>query len=167
VRASRSWLLFIALLILAAAFILGTASELPLNVASHFDASGRPNGFMTRSGYTRFMLCFALGVPALMAVVLTTVYSRASELRLPNRDYWMAPQHIDRTRALLMAHGVWFASLLVILACLMHRLMLMAHRAQPPHLPGGQFAAVMFAFVLATAAWIGALLFVFRRPASQ
>jgi uncharacterized membrane protein len=162
-----TWSVFIALLVLAILFVTGTASELPPMVASHFDASGQPNAFMPRSGYIRFVLCFAVGFPVAIVTLLTMVYSRATDLKLPNRDYWLAPQRLDRTRAFLVAHGVWFGSLLVTLACCVHRLELHAHRLLPPHLPNRTFAAVMLAFLIATGVWISALMFAFRRPAAD
>ncbi len=159
-----TWSVFILLLLFAILFVTSTASELPLIVASHFNAAGQANAFMSRSGYTRFVLCLAIGLPVLVVAVLTAVYSRAADLKLPNRDYWLAPQRIDRTRSFLVAHGVWFGSLLVILGCMVHWLELAANRGQPPHLPGQMFAAVMLAFLLATAAWIAVLMVAFRRP---
>ena len=112
-----TWSVFIVLLLFAILFVTGTASELPLTVASHFDAAGQPNAFMSRSGYTRFVLCLVVGLPVIVVIILTTVYSRASDLKLPNREYWLAPQRLDRTRSFLVAHGVWFGSLLVTLVC--------------------------------------------------
>jgi uncharacterized membrane protein len=162
-----TWSVFIALLLLAILFVTGTASELPPMVASHFDASGQPNAFMSRSGYIRFVLCFAVGFPVAIVIILTMVYSRATDLKLPNRDYWLAPQRLDRTRAFLVAHGVWFGSLLVALACYVHWLELRANRLLPPHLPIQTFAALMLAFLIATAVWISALMFAFRRPATD
>jgi hypothetical protein len=58
-----TWAVFIALLLFAIFFVTGTASELPLTVASHFDADGQPNAFMSRGGYIRFVLCLCLGLP--------------------------------------------------------------------------------------------------------
>jgi uncharacterized membrane protein len=162
-----TWAVFIALLAFAILFVAGTVSQLPPMVASHFDAAGQANAFMSRSGYTRFVLCLVLGLPLAVVAILTAVYSRASDLKLPNRDYWLAPERIDRTRAFLVAHGVWFGSLLVILACFVHWLELTANRAQPPHLSNSMFAAVMIAFLLATAAWIAALMVAFRRPVGE
>jgi uncharacterized membrane protein len=159
-----TWSVFIVLLLIAALFVTGTSSELPLTVASHFDAAGQPNAFMSRSGYIRFVLCAAVGLPVVVVVVLTAVYSRAADLKLPNREYWLAPQRIDQTRAFLVAHGVWFGSLLVILGCFVHRLELAANRLQPPHLSNSSFAAVLVAFLVATAAWVAAFMFAFRRP---
>ena len=162
-----TWAVFIALLAFAVLFVISTVSQLPPMVASHFDAAGQANAFMSRSGYTRFVLCLVLGLPLAVVAVLTAVYSRASDLKLPNRDYWLASERIDRTRAFLVAHGVWFGSLLVILACFVHWLELTANRAQPPHLSNSMFAAVMIAFLLATAAWIAALMVAFRRPIGE
>ena len=162
-----TWSVFVLLLLFAILFVTGTASELPLTVASHFDAAGQPNAFMSRSGYVRFVLCLAVGLPALVVAVLWMVYSRATDLKLPNREYWLAPERLDRTRAFLVAHGVWFGSLLVTLACFVHWLELAANRQQPPHLSNQSFAAVLIAFLIATAAWIAALMFAFRRPAGE
>ncbi len=162
-----TWSAFVLLLVFAILFVTGTASQLPLTVASHFDAAGQPNAFMSRSGYIRFVLCIAVGLPVLVVVILRTVYSRATDLKLPNREYWLAPGRLDRTRAFLIAHGVWLGSLLVTLACFVHWLELAANRQQPPHLSNQSFAAVLIAFLVATAAWIAAIMFAFRRPAGD
>lgn len=159
-----TWTVFIALLAFAILFVTGTVSTLPPMVALHFDAAGQANAFISRDGYTRFVFCLALGAPLVVVAILTAVYSRATDMKLPNREYWLAPERIDRTRAFLVAHGVWFGSMLVILACLVHWLELVANRQQPPHLSNSMFAAVMIAFLLATAAWAAALMVAFRRP---
>jgi uncharacterized membrane protein len=159
-----TWSVFVLLLLFAILFVTGTASQLPPTVASHFDAAGQPNAFMSRSGYVRFMLCLTAGLPVLIVLILRTVYSRATNMKLPNRDYWMAPERVARTRAFLVAHGVWFGSLMVTLTCSVHWLELGANRQQPPHLSSQSFAAVLVAFLIATAAWIAVLTFAFRRP---
>ncbi len=161
------WSIFVILLVFAALFVTGTASRLPLTVASHFDADGRPNAFMSRGGYVRFELCIAIGLPLIVVTILSAAFSRATDLKLPNRNYWLAPQRLERARALLVAHGVWFGSLLVTLACAVHGLELEANRLQPPHLPSRAFAAVLIAFLMATAAWVAALMLAFRRPAGS
>jgi uncharacterized membrane protein len=162
-----TWSVFIVLLLFATLFVAGTGSELPLTVASHFDAAGRANAFMSRGGYIRFVLCVAVGLPVIVVAILTAVYSRAADLKLPNREYWLDPQRVDRTRAFLVAHGVWFGSLLVILGCFVHWLELAANRLQPPHLSNSSFAAVLIAFLIATAAWLAALMIAFHRPAGE
>jgi uncharacterized membrane protein len=68
-----TWWVFLILLVSAAVFIVATSGQLPSLVASHFDAAGRPNGFMSRGGYVRFMLCFAVGLPLVVVFVLRAV----------------------------------------------------------------------------------------------
>ena len=161
-----TWSVFIVLLLFAVLYVTATASQLPPTVASHFNAAGHPNAFMSRSGYTRFILCFAVGFPIVMVAILTAVYSRATEMKLPNREYWLAPPRIGRTRAFLVAHGVWFGSLLVTLGCFVHWQELSANRLLPPHLSGAAFAAGLIAFLAATVVWLAVLMFAFRRPIS-
>ena len=155
------------LLLFAACFVAGTAAELPLAVASHFDAAGRPTAFMSRGGYVRFVCGFSLALPLAVVALFMTVYSRATVLKLPNRDYWLAPQRLQQTRAFLVAHGVWFGSLLVTLGCAVHWLELKANRLQPAHLTNRDLAVVLAAFFIGAAAWGGALMFAFRRPAGR
>ena len=160
-----SYAVFAALLLLATIFILATESQLPAFVASHFDAAGDPNAFMPRARYVRFVLCLAIGLPAAVVTVLSVVYRHARNMKLPHREYWLAPERNESTRSFLIAHGVWFGSLLVILICFMHWLELGANRLQPPHLSNEEFGIGMLAFLVATAVWIGALMAAFRRPA--
>ena len=67
---------------------------MPPLVASHFDGSGNPNAYMTRSVYTKFILGMSVGLPIAMVALLTVVYSNARDMKLPNRDYWLAPERI-------------------------------------------------------------------------
>ena len=162
-----TWWVFFILLVSGVGFVIGTASELPPTVASHFDSSGQPNAYMSRSGYILFMLCLVLGLPLAAVGGLTRIYSRSTQMKLPNRDYWLAPQRLDQTRAFLIAHGIWFGSLLVALTCCVHWLELLANRTQPAHLSGQMFAVLMIAFLLSTLAWTGALMLALRRPAGE
>jgi hypothetical protein len=33
-------------------------------------------------------------------------------MKLPNREYWLAPQRLDRTRAFLIATAAWISALM-------------------------------------------------------
>ena len=156
-------------LALAVLYVTATAPQLPPTVASHFNSAGHRQCFLKipRAGYTRFILCFAVGFPIVIVAILTAVYSRATEMKLPNRDYWLAPQRIGRTRALLVAHGVWFGSLLVLLGCFVHWQELAANRFEPPHLSSAAFAAGLIAFLIATTVWVAILIFAFRRRVAE
>lgn len=162
-----AWTIFVLLLVFAGVFLTRSSASLPLLVGSHYDAAGFPNAFMSRGGYVRFVLCLGIGLPVALVTLLTLVYSRASDFKLPNRDYWLAPERIQRTRARLVTHGVWFGSLLVIMVCFVHWLVLGASRRMPPQLSNTSIEAGLLVFALISGGWIMALLMVFRRPRGE
>jgi len=100
-----SWAVFAGMLLFAALFVNQTVGALPGLVAVHFDESGQATSFMEASRYRIFILLFTIVLPIVLVAVMASAYSRAKEMKLPNRDYWLAPQRIARTRSFLVAHG--------------------------------------------------------------
>jgi uncharacterized membrane protein len=158
------WVVFALMLLFAVFYVTGSVSSLPLLVASHFDGSGNPDAYMPRNFYSRFVLGLSVGLPLAIVGLLTAVYSKARDMKLPNRDYWLAPERIAQTRALLVNHGVWFGSTVTAMVCCVHWLELDAHRNVPPHLSNQLFAGALAAFLLVTLGWIFLLLRAFRLP---
>ncbi|HEY0748650.1 MAG TPA: hypothetical protein VGD63_18250 [Steroidobacteraceae bacterium] len=157
-------IMFVSMLLFAIFYVTGSVSNLPLLVASHFDGNGDPNAYMPRKSYTMFVLISGVGLPLAIVALLTAVYSKARDMKLPNRDYWLAPERIAQTRALLVNHGVWFGTTITAMVCFMHWLELDAHRTVPPHLSSQLFAGGLAAFLLITLGWIFVLLRAFRLP---
>jgi uncharacterized membrane protein len=158
------WVVFALALIFAIFFFANTVSSLPALVASHFDAGGFPTASMTRQFYGRFVFTMGVGFPIAMVALLTVIYSRAIDMKMPNRDYWLAPERIAQTRSLLIAHGVWFGCLLIAMVCYVHWLELRAHLTMPPHLSNRLVGGGLFVFFLITGGWIIWMLRYFRRP---
>lgn len=159
-----TWVAFVAILLFAAAFILATTNELPSHVAVHFDAGGVATSFMPSSRYRLFILAFTIALPIVLVATLSSVYSRARNFNLPNREYWLAPQRIERTRSFLVAHGVWFGTLFTGLMSFMHWLVLDANRHIPPTLSNQAFFIGLLTFFGCMVVWLGTLLVTFRRP---
>jgi hypothetical protein len=159
-----SWGLLLLIACAAIYFIMHTTGRLPAILAVKFDASGFPIGFLLRSRYLQVMLWLGIGLPLALVAVLTAVYSRATDMKLPHRDYWLAPERIGATRDFLVAHGIWFGALLILMVCYVHWLELKAHGSMPAHLPNALVYAGLLAFFLVSLGWIAALLFAFRRP---
>ena len=159
-----SWAVFILSLLLMIFFIASTVPGLPPMVASHFNAAGYPDALISRSHYAAFTLGLGVAVPMVLVALLTAVYSRASDMKLPNRDYWLAAERIERTRALLVAHGIWFGTLLVSMVCFVHWLELQAHRRAPPQLSNAWVEMGVMMFFLITCGWMILLVMAFRRP---
>jgi uncharacterized membrane protein len=158
------WIVFALMLLFAVLYVTLTTPHLPAMVAAHFDAAGLATSFMTRSSYAKFILGMSVALPMAMVALLTLVYSNASDMKLPNRDYWLAPERIAQTRSVLVSYAVWFGSTLVAMGCYVHWLELAAHRSAPPQLSNQLFGGGLLAFFLITAGWIVALLGAFRLP---
>ena len=162
-RHGLSILAFAASLALAYVYIEHSAAVLPAMVASHFDANGVANSFIKRDRYLHLMHLFAFIVPALIVCGTALIYSRASNFKIPNRDYWLAPERLATTRSFLVGHSLWFGVVLTAMFCYVHSLVVGANLTSPPHLSNGAAIGGVFAFMFVTLAWALILVFKFRR----
>ncbi len=163
-RYPLSWVLFGVLLACALVWVSTTVAQLPGRVATHFDALGNPDGFMARGDYLLFMLPFSVALPLLVVGLMSTVFRRGSRFNLPHRDYWLAPERLAHTRAFLVAHTVWFGSILTAFLCFVHALVIDANRTQPAHLDNDEALRGLIGILAAIAVWIVVLVLRFRRP---
>lgn len=116
---------------LIAALVL-TAGELPPVVASHFNASGAPDGWMPRDSYLWAMFGVAAIVPLLMVGSLYIIrFLGASAINMPHRDYWLAPERRAETYAAIFRLGLWIASISVLTVLGAHLFTVAANNAQP------------------------------------
>ena len=159
-----SIIVFALALGLAYFFISHTGVRLPPVTAVHFDASGAANSFMAREQYLKLISLFAVGLPLFIVIVTSVVYSRARDFKVPNRDYWMAPERAAATRSFLIGHGIWFGTLLAGLMCFIHWIVVIANGQQPPHLANAMAIGGLLVFLAVTLAWALVLVVAFRRP---
>lgn len=159
-------LLFACLLVAAGAYLLASTAALPERVASHFAADGTPNGFMHRDDYRQFILLFGLGLPVLVASVVAFLPRLfTGVLKLPHRDYWLAPERREQSLGFLGEHGWWLGCLLVLLMCGVHRLIALANAPDaPPSLGATPFFVLLGLFTLGLLACLARLMLHFRRP---
>ncbi len=160
--------LFVALLIGSAGFIVATVGAFPDHVATHFGWGGRADAWMTREGYLAWILAFGIAFPVVVTALvglLPRAWPGAAFVNLPNRDHWFAPERRAESFAYLGRHACWLGCLMVLLAAGVHTLILRAHEAAPPTLPAVPFLALLFGFLLALGVWIAILYRRFHRPA--
>jgi uncharacterized membrane protein len=148
----------------SAVFFFTSSTRLPPTVASHFGFGGAANGFMARSAYIPFMAIMTLGLPLLIGLLLGLGRHLPSSLiNLPNRSYWLAPEHIEATHQYIARQARIFSALLVVFMSFVHWQVVQANLVQPPKLPERPFIFGLILFMLATVAWVGASLAHFRR----
>ena len=104
-------LLLVALLLAAVARTLWIQGRLPERVATHFDAAGKPNGWMSRGAHTALQLATFAFVAAL-AQGLAYGNSRLPKeyLNIPRRDYWLAPERAAATHD-------WMGAMILLMGC--------------------------------------------------
>jgi hypothetical protein len=112
---SRFWspLLVLALCLLVFLAAMGCSyAALPLRVASHFDGSGRADGFMSRDDEIVFMGSFGILFAGFFILLTACLRWMPVELvNLPHRDYWLAPERRCATSAVFLRFGIWEAAL--------------------------------------------------------
>jgi uncharacterized membrane protein len=154
------------LLLFAAYFaVLGySAAILPPRVASHFDVHGRPDGWMSKEGYLRFMAVLGIVLPLLVwSTALLTRVLPPTMVNLPHREYWLSPERREATCAYLAGKMAWLACSFVLFLTGLHWLVVKANRQQPVVLTNGIWVLTA-AFLIAIGAWLAGLVWRFSRP---
>lgn len=139
--------------------------QLPARVATHFDAQGRPNGWLSREAHLTQAIVFTLIVSVGLSL-LSLLIARipAKWINLPNRDYWLD----DSRRATSLA---WLSNLVLGTGCAVVALIDVVfygvYRANLNASPRFEFplALLLGVFAAVLIGLVGATLFRFRRPA--
>jgi uncharacterized membrane protein len=111
-RSKLAAAVFLAAAVACAGQALYFAPILPAQVASHFGPSGAPNSWMPKELFIKLNLG-AAALLSLMFLLLIPLKFRsldASRIRLPNKDYWMAPARRGETADFLREAMLWFGA---------------------------------------------------------
>ena len=157
--------LFFTIVALAIAQCIHDFPLLPNRLASHFNASGMPNGWMTK---TQFMWVYALVLLAALAIEFWAPHQIAnrpdSRLRLPNKEYWLAPERRAGTYAYFDTFFAWYGCVFLFVVVYAMGLALRANFDTPARLPTGPIVTVIAGFALFNLAAIIAMLRRFSMP---
>jgi uncharacterized membrane protein len=158
-------ILFFAIVLVAVAQCTHDYPLLPDRLASHFGASGMPNGWMTKS---QFFITFAvILVPALFVefwVSRSIAKKSDAKLRLPNKEYWLAPERRAETFAYFESFFAWYGCAFLFVEVFAMGLAIRANFDTPPHLPTGPIVSVIAGFVLFNVVAVLAMLRRFSNP---
>lgn len=104
--------LFIGLLMMAYYY-----PQMPQRMAAHFDAGGGVNGWQSRDGFFLLMVLVISSSALISFLAPRQIASQPNNrIKLPNRDYWLAPERREQTMNFIAAMMGWFGcGVLVVL----------------------------------------------------
>jgi uncharacterized membrane protein len=161
-------LIFVLLVLYAAIHFSYYYPQLPEVVASHFNARGAANGWQPKSAFFGFLVgvsvlasVMGFAVPRIIAVM------PAQLINLPNKGYWLAPEHLAETMEFLNGYFAWFACGLyfVIIVTFDFAVQQNLHSENAPD-PARMWYALA-GFLIFTVVWTIRMLAKFLRPPQQ
>ena len=158
---------YFAAILLAALFVaecvlmIGTGATLPVRVASHFNFEGVANGYMARSDYLLLMAGLGFGVPVLLLIVTVLAPCLVpNRLRIPSRDYWIAPERRRETLSAIVTTGLIMAAVVTAFMTALNLLVVEANTHIPPRM---EIAALMTMVALLVVSILISQFYLWRR----
>ena len=135
-------------------FVITTSTNLPLQMASHFNAEGIADGFMSQEGYTNTMLALIVLVPGLLALTPLGMRKLSADLiNIPHKEYWLTPERRELTFQTLHRFMSVMACFLVLFLSYVHWLVIQANERQPPAMSVPNIVLGMIVFLLLIGGW--------------
>lgn len=156
--------LFFLLVVLAVVQVIYYYPQVPDTVASHFDGLGSPNAWSSKNGF------FGLYLAMILLLVIVFIFApRWSETRIsygmkiPNREYWLAPERLQKTKAFFRRQMIIMGVVHLLLAIYTIQLAILANLNQQPQLHPGIVWALGLYFIFLIA-WLIHFFMHFRKP---
>jgi uncharacterized membrane protein len=161
-------LIFVLLVLYASIHFSYYYPQLPGVVASHFDGRGAPNGWQTKPaffvvfvGVSVLAVVIGFGIPQIITVL------PAQLINLPNKRYWLAPEHVAETTEFLKAYFAWFACAVYLVMILTFDYAIQSN-LHPQNRPDpARMWYVLAGFLLFVLLWIVRMLGKFFRTAEK
>jgi uncharacterized membrane protein len=158
-------LLFVVLVVGAAVYFSSYYPQLPDVVASHFNGRGVANGWQAKPAFFGLFVVMSVlaaavgfGIPRIIAMVPPQL------INLPNKRYWLAPEHLAETMEFLGAYFAWFgcAVLLIMIFTFDYAIQSNLHPDDQPDVSRMWYILAGFsAFIVL---WIARMFMRFGRP---
>jgi uncharacterized membrane protein len=155
---------FVVLAVGAAIYFSSYYSQMPDVVASHFNGHGVPNGWQTKSAF--FSVFAGVGIlAAVVGFVIPRIIAAMPPqlINLPNKDYWLSPEHVTESIYFMSIHFAWFgcALFLVLIFTFDYALQSNLHPQNPPN--ASRMWYILAGFLLFVVMWSAQLFTRFGR----
>ncbi len=156
---------FAVLAVGAAIYFSTYYAQMPDVVASHFNGRGVPNGWQTKPSFFGLLAAVSVliaiigfGIPRIIASVPPQL------INLPNKQYWLAPEHLAETMAFLNAYFAWFGCAVFLIMILTFDYAIQSN-LHPDHRPDvSRMWYILAGFLVFMAVWLARMFARFSRP---
>jgi hypothetical protein len=108
-------------------YLIFSTWQLPERVATHFNAGGQPDGWMSRFSHLLIMAVFGFAFPLFFVGLFFGLRFVPDALNVSNRDYWLAPERRIETFDYLFRQGLWRACMAVCFVTGLHYMIIHAN----------------------------------------
>jgi uncharacterized membrane protein len=138
--------------------------RMPEVVASHFDGLGAPNDWSSRNFFFGLYLAIVTMLIAVFEFLPRWSGSRSRfGMKIPNRDYWLAPQRAEQTRGFFRRQMYLMGIAHLMLTIYVIQLAILANFSPQPRLhPGISWALALYFIFLG--GWLIHFYLHFRKP---
>ncbi len=158
-------MVFAVLAVGAAIYFSTYYAQMPDVVASHFNGRGVPNGWQTKPSFFGLLAAVSVliaiigfGIPRIIASVPPQL------INLPNKQYWLAPEHLAETMAFLNAYFAWFGCAVFLIMILTFDYAIQSN-LHPDHRPDvSRMWYILAGFLVFMAVWLARMFARFSRP---
>jgi len=136
-------------------YVCLSVQQLPERVASHFDAKGKPDGWMNRGQHVLSTLGFGSGLIIFILITDIVQFILPDKLlSLPNRQYWLAPERRVETKRYIFRQMLWCTSLTVCFLIGLNYSIVHANKRAPVQLYDWPLITTMAFYFVGLFVWI-------------
>jgi len=161
-------LIFVLLVLYAAIHFSYYYPQLPNVVAGHFGKHGEANGWQPKAAFFQGLVIVSV-VAAVVGFAVPAIIGAipAPLINLPNKRYWLAPEHLAETMEFLKTYFAWFACAiyLIMIVTFDYAVQFNLHPQNPPS-PARMWYALA-GFLIFTVVWTIRMLAKFLRVPSD
>ena len=128
--------------------------SLPTRIATHWDGSGRPDGWMSPSDHLRYMIVFGLTFPLIVPALCYISRFVTWGFNIPHRDYWLAPERRSELFGYLLRQSLWFACMALLFVIGVHLSILHANASAQAYFSPLLVLGLAGTFLVGTAVWV-------------
>lgn len=163
-RAKLPLLFFLFTVLVFVGSLLCSVPLLPERMATHFGASGRANGWMTRDQHLLFITGLAFFETATIVGICHAVRLLPSDLlNVPNAAHWRKPENFSRACRIIGRWSFLCAGLSLLWTAALNGLLVEANRQTPPHLAATPLLLLTLAYIPGIGIMILVLFLSFRK----